>query len=388
MLLRGAEDIAMSQIRWGIIGCGDVVRKRVAQAIIDEPRSELIAACRRNEAALRDFCESFSVERAYASADDLIADPDIDAIYIATPVRDHMPQTVAAARAGKHVLVEKPMAMSVAECEMMIAACREAGVNLGVAYYRRFYPLVQRMRELIGDGSLGTPLAVSAITATQMDMRPGEDGYWRAIPEDGGGGALMDVGSHRINVFLHLFGEIAEVKAICKTVVADYRAEDTALLVMNFHSGATGTLQCHFGCADPDEFAITGTAGRLVARPLNGDELIVQIGDERRVERHPPADNLCGPLVADFASAIAEDRAPRVTGEEGRATNEVMQWAYADAQVNDDVPVTAIPVDEPVVAAEVVTDERGRELRAEPCPWCCEVVVAIDDRCPLCNRPV
>ena len=90
----------MSQVRWGIIGCGDVVRKRVARAIIDEPRSELVAACRRNQAELRDFCKSFSVDRAFAKADELITDPDIDAVYIATPVRDHMPQSVAAAAAG------------------------------------------------------------------------------------------------------------------------------------------------------------------------------------------------------------------------------------------------------------------------------------------------
>ena len=321
----------MNQVRWGIIGCGDVVRKRVARAIIDEPRSELVAACRRNQAELRDFCKSFSVDRAFANADELIADPDIDAVYIATPVRDHMPQSVAAAAAGKHVLVEKPMAISVAECELMIGACRDARVKLGVAYYRRFYPLVHRMRELLETGAIGTPLAVSAVTTTPMDMKPGEDGYWRAVPADGGGGALMDVGSHRINIFLHLFGKIAEIKAICKTIAADYQAEDTATLLFHFQSGAIGTLQCHFGCADPDEFAITGTRGRLAARPLNGDELIVEIGDGRRIEKHPPVENLCGPLVADFVSAIVEDLDPRVTGEEGRETNEAIQWAYADA---------------------------------------------------------
>jgi predicted dehydrogenase len=105
----------MSSIRWGLIGCGDVVRKRVARAIKDEPRSQLIAACRRDADELSRFCESFDVERAYASADDLLADRDVNAVYIATPVCFHLPQTLAAARAGKHVLVEKPMAMSVAE---------------------------------------------------------------------------------------------------------------------------------------------------------------------------------------------------------------------------------------------------------------------------------
>lgn len=321
----------MNRIRWGLIGCGDVARKRVAQAIKDEPSSELIAACRRDQDELKRFCDSFGVQRSYTSSDALLKDAEIDAVYIATPTCEHKPQTIAAARAGKHVLVEKPMAMTVAECDEMITACRAAEVKLGLAYYRRFYPMVHRMKELLQDGTIGTPLAVSAVTATPLAMQPGEEGYWRVIPEAGAGGALMDIGSHRINVFLHLFGEVAEVKAICETVAADYESEDTALLLLRFRSGVTGTLQCHFGCDDPDEFAVMGTRGRLLARPLNGDELIVETGGDRRIERHPPDGNLCGPLVADFVSAILDDGEPTVTGDEGRATNVVMERAYADA---------------------------------------------------------
>jgi len=114
----------MAKLRWGLIGCGDVARKRVAQAIINDSRSQLVAACRRVEAKLEDFCNSFAVERRYTNANDLFNDPDIDAVYIATPVKEHCPQTLAAARAGKHVLVEKPMAMTVNECDQMIAACQ------------------------------------------------------------------------------------------------------------------------------------------------------------------------------------------------------------------------------------------------------------------------
>ena len=322
----------MDRVRWGLIGCGDVVRKRVAQAILDEPRSELVAACRRDETELQRFCDTFGIDRGYNNADQLLADGEIDAVYIATPVQHHKPQTIAAARSGKHVLIEKPMAMTVAECDEMIAVCRAADVRLGVAYYRRFYPLVQRISELLQDGAIGTPLCVSAVTATPLAMQPGEEGYWRVIPADGGGGALMDIGSHRINVFLHLFGEVAEVKALCETVAAEYQAEDTALLLLKFHDGVTGTLQCHFGCHDPDEFAVMGTRGRLLARPLNSDKLIVETDGQQRIERHPPAENLCGPLVADFVAAIVDDHEPTVTGEEGRATNVVMERAYATAR--------------------------------------------------------
>lgn len=323
----------MSQIRWGLIGCGDVANKRVAQAIQSEPRSRLVAACRRDETKLRAFCDKFSVEQPFVDCEQLIAEANVDAVYIATPVREHLPQALAAAREGKHVLVEKPMAMSVAECDAMIAGCRESSVKLAVAYYRRFYPLVDRMQELVSSGEIGQPISVSAVTTTPLDMKPGEDGYWRVVDDLGGGGALMDVGSHRINVFLHLFGQIDEVKAICSTSLASYEPENNALLLMRFANGVVGALQCHFGTTvDPDEFAILGTQGRLVARPLNGAELIVKSNGQRRTEQHPPAENLSSPLVADFVSAILEDRPPRVTGEEGRATNRVMQQAYAAAE--------------------------------------------------------
>jgi len=322
----------VSQIGWGIIGCGDVARRRVAGAIISEENSRLVAVCRRNPQMLRAFCDKFEVDRGYEVAGDLIDDPEIDAVYIATPVNLHLPQTVAAAKASKHVLVEKPMAMSVAECDQMIDVCRENGVGLGVAYYRRFYPVVDRIKQLIETGEIGQPFAVSVTTANDFAMDKREDGYWRVVPEQGGGGALMDIGSHRINIMLDVFGEVESVKSICSTVAADYDAEDCASLVMKFRSGIHGSLQCFFGSAcDPDEFAVMGTKGRLVSAPLNEGELTIQTAEGVRVESHPPAKNFNAPLIADFVAAIQENRPPRVSGEEGCATNLVMELAYADS---------------------------------------------------------
>ena len=200
-------------LRWGILGCGDIVRKRVARAIQTHPACRLEAACRRDEARLQEFCKAFEVPRGYTDADELLRDAAIDAVYIATPVRLHLPQTLAAAAAGKHVLVEKPMARSVLECDAMIAACRQAGVKLGVAYYRRFYPIVARMRALVQDGAIGDVLSVSAVTSTPLALGAGEEGAWRVVLEESGGGALMDIGSHRIDLFLDLFGAIQDVHA-------------------------------------------------------------------------------------------------------------------------------------------------------------------------------
>jgi predicted dehydrogenase len=319
-------------IRWGIIGCGDVARKRVAGAIQEDSASELVAVCRRDEAKLAEFQAQFDVPQAFTSAEELMQSPDIDAVYIATPVSLHKPQTLFAAGQQKHVLVEKPMAMNTTECDEMIAACREHSVRLGVAYYRQFYPVVARMLELIEQGEIGTVLSVTAITATPFAIDSDEDGYWRVLPELGGGGALMDIGSHRLDLFLSMFGRVVEIKAVCGTVAANYNADDSALAVLKFESGIHGSLQCYFGSEfDPDEFSVIGTKGRLVSRPLNGGDLLIERASETVVEHHPPNANFNVPLISDFVQAIESGREPKVTGQQGRAVNRQMELAYASA---------------------------------------------------------
>ena len=167
-------------IRWGIIGCGDVARRRVAQAILDDPHSTLQAACRRDADQLSAFAAQFGIDKSFTNTDALLRSGEIDAVYIATPVYLHKPQAIAAAMAGIHVLVEKPMAMSAAECHDIIDACDENRVKLGVAYYRRFYPVIDHIRSLIRSGAIGSVLAVDAVTATtaRFDARKGDEA-WR-----------------------------------------------------------------------------------------------------------------------------------------------------------------------------------------------------------------
>ena len=319
-------------IRWGIIGCGDIARRRAAAAIQTAAHCELTAACRRNEVELRRFCDEFGVARAYSDHRALLADDEIDAVFLATPVNEHLPHAQAAAAAGKHVLCEKPMALNAAECDAMIAACERAGVQLGVAYYRRFYPSVLRIQQLLDADEIGEPLAVNVVCATPLAMAPGEDGYWRVLPDAGGGGSLMDIGSHRINLLLSLFGEAVEVKAMCGAVAVGYKAENVAAVLLRLRGGVQASLNCLFGTPhDPDEFSILGTQGRISITPLNGADLVVQTAQGRRVELLPPHHNLHAPLFADFAAAIQQNRQPVVNGAEGRAATAVMDAAYADA---------------------------------------------------------
>src|SRR5438552_12811514 len=142
-------------VRWGLIGAGDIVRKRVAGALKEARDSELVAVSRARADLVERFAREIGAPRWHASWRELVIDPDVDAVYVATPVRLHAEQTIAAAEAGKHVLCEEPMALDVAECERMIAAARASGVSLGVAYYRHLYPMVARLRVLIASGAIG-----------------------------------------------------------------------------------------------------------------------------------------------------------------------------------------------------------------------------------------
>lgn len=321
-------------IRWGILGCGDVARRRVATAIQQNPDSILQAVCRRNQQKLQQFCDDFEVPDSYTDSQQLLDATNIDAVYVATPVYLHQPQTLLAAQQGKHVLVEKPMAMSVNECESMIEVCQQNQVKLGVAYYRRFYPVITRIGEILASGEVGQPLSVTAVTATPFNFQPGDDGYWRVLKEEGGGGALMDIGSHRIDLFQHLFGPIGEIAGFTSTLAADYVADNCTTLTMRFTSGVHAVLQCYFGATiDPDEFTILGTNGRLTVAPLNEGKLIVELADGRREELLPPHDNFNDPLIDDFVAAIAEDREPLISGAAGCGTNQVIEAAYLQKTV-------------------------------------------------------
>ena len=299
---------------------------------LDE-HSELLAACRRDKQKLEQFCAEFSVARAYNSAAELLADDQIDAVYLATPVNEHLPHAIAAARAGKHVLCEKPMAINAAECDQMIQACRDHNVQLGVAYYRRYYPAVLRMQQLLAEGAIGQPLSVHIVCATPLDMSPGEDGYWRVLPGAGGGGALMDVGSHRVNLLLAMFGSVTSIQAFHSTLAADYESENVSSTLLQFASGMHASMTCLFNTpGDPDRFEIIGTRGRLHCAPLNGGDLLIETQGEQRTESLPPHANFHYPLIADFTAALSDNRRPLVTGEEGRATTEVIDRIYAAGQ--------------------------------------------------------
>jgi predicted dehydrogenase len=318
--------------RWGLLGAGDIVHKRVAAALRDAAGSELLAVARARADLLESFAASVGARRAYVRWQDLLADPDIDGVYIATPVHLHAEQTVAAAEAGKHVLCEKPMAMNVAECDRMLAACGERGLTLSVAYYRHFYPVITRIRHILASGEIGRPVLVQINAFERFNPAPDDARHWFVRAAESGGGPMFDFGCHRIEVLLHLFGAVRQVTGTIASIVFDREVEDTATACLQFEGGPCAMLAVSHAVSEPrDTLDIFGSAGSLHVSNLNAGALRVMSAEGERLEPHPPAANLHAPLVSDFVDAIATGREPAVTPLSGRTVAALEEAIYRNS---------------------------------------------------------
>ena len=299
-------------LNWLLIGVGDIAVRRVIPAIEAEPRSRLYGVVSRNPAKGL----LYGVQHSWATLDEALQDPAIDAVYVATPVFLHAPQSVAALRAGKHVLCEKPMALNYAEASAMVEAGRQSGRQFGIAYYRRGYPKLHRARQLIADGAIGRPVLAEI---NCHDWFTAEDGQraWLLDPAKAGGGPLYDTASHRIDVLNFLFGKPLAVAAQLSNAVHQTAVEDNATLLIEYGNGVRGIVDVRRHSRVPrDQFRIVGTDGEIELSPLNG-EAIVYPGGREELPCHA---NLHYPAIENFAGAVTE-------GEPLMATGESSLWA-------------------------------------------------------------
>jgi predicted dehydrogenase len=312
-------------VRWGLLGCGDIARKRVAPALRDAPGSELVVVGRAQAARAAAFAREFGAAEWHADWRDVVRSDRVDAIYVATPVDLYANQTVAAAEAGKHVLCEKPMALDLASCDRMIAACRAAGVLLGVAYYRHFYPVILRMREILASGEIGCPVLAEALAFEWFDPPADFQGRWRLDRARSGGGPMFDFGCHRLEVLLHLLGGAERASGLMANVLFAREVEDTCVTHLRFASGACAMLAVsHAARESRDTLDVYGSQGSLHVPVLNQGLLRVVTSAGVREEALPPHPNLHQPLVEDFVAAVRGDREPAVGGETGREVNRLL----------------------------------------------------------------
>src|ERR1041385_7543654 len=303
-------------IKFGLIGCGDIAQKRVAPALRDSSFCELVAVSRARSQLAEAFAREFGARPWYADWRELLNDDDIDAVYVATPVHLHGEQTIAAMEAGKHVLCEKPMALNVAECNQMIAARNRHNVKLGIAYYRHFYPVITRIKQIIDDDEIGTPVVVQMNAFEWFDPAANHPRSWLLNKQLSGGGPMFDFGCHRIEVLLDLFGTPGELKAISSNQFFHREVEDIATVIINFEQGTIATLTVAHSVHRPqDTLDIFGSKGSIYIPVLNEGNLRVITTAGEREEFHPAAANVHQPLIEDFARAVMENREPVVDGK-------------------------------------------------------------------------
>jgi predicted dehydrogenase len=307
-------------LRWLVIGIGDITTKRVLPAILSEPRSKLAGIITRDP----NNAERYGVP-GWTTLDTALAKADADAVYVATPVFLHAPQTIASLRAGKHVLCEKPMALHYAEACSMQRAAEESARTLGIAYYRRMYPKVNRAKELIASGVIGLPVFAEAAS---HDWFPPDDGFrsWLLDPKRAGGGPLYDIGSHRIDLMNYLFGKAHRATGQLSTLVHPAEVEDNATVLIEYENGVRSVVDVRWHSRVPrDEFRIRGTDGEMDLTPLNGPALVYPGATE-----HLPAHaNLHYPCVENFVSAVLENQPPRSTGATALVTDWVTEQVMA-----------------------------------------------------------
>jgi predicted dehydrogenase len=320
------------RVGWGLVGCGDIATKRVAAALGEAEGSNLVCVVRARAELAAEFAMRHGARRWHTNYGALLQDPEVDAVYLATPVRLHAEQAVAAAEAGKHVLCEKPMALDVASCERMLAAARAHGVRLGVAYYRHHYPLIARLRRLVASHELGDLVLARAEAFEPFDPGPDHPRAWLLRRSESGGGPMADFGCHRIEVLLDLLGPVGDVRGFPANVRFRQReVEDTCVAHLRFQSGALAVLAVSHAVHEPrDTLELFGTRGSAQVGVLNEGSLRVVTAAGTREERHPPHPNLHQPLVADFVAALREGREPTVTGQIGLEVARVVARIYGD----------------------------------------------------------
>ena len=350
----------MTQAKWGVIGAGGIATRRTLPGAVESSRSAtFVALMDVREEAAREAASRFGVPKVYATEEEMLADAEVQAVYIATPVNFHGRQIQAAARAGKHVLVEKPVTLTLAEGEKAVEACRKAGVLLGCGYMMRFHALHVAARDVIARGDLGRIVAGRAQLTCWYPPIPGA---WRQDPRTGGGGSLADMGSHCIDLLEFISGRrVASVFAMNQSLVQSYTCEDTSTVLLRMDNGAQMIVDSLFNVPDAASRGILelyGTRGALYGQGTIGQtptgRIEAVISDQgqydSRQERAPSATsfdleaepvNMYAAEIEQISRAILEGGRPAVDGEEALWNLEVVEACYRSGREGREVKLGA-----------------------------------------------
>ena len=328
----------MNKVNWLLVGTGDIAQKRVAPAIASTENSRLYAVCDLVVERARKFVSDYNVEKIYTDYNEAIKDENIDAVYIATPVNLHIQMALKSIKAGKHVLVEKPLGLSLEDTASAIEAERNTSLSTGCAYFRRFYPGFQIVKDMLENGEFGEIVLVRMAYFSNFDPSPDDPKYWRVIKSRSGGGPISDMGSHMFDVLIGLLGMPVAVQSMTSSVARNWDVEAGVAILMRLSNGAPVTASFNWNSKTwVHMFEIVGTEAKVLWQPYDSSTIIKTVGrDISNIELTIP-ENVHQPLIEDFVNSILEGRKPLVTFAEAAKTNKLMDTIYRAADEKREV---------------------------------------------------
>ncbi len=326
--------LALDDVCWGIVGCGAVTELKSGPALQRAAHSSLVAVMRRDANKARDYAQRHHVQHWYDDAAALVADPAVNAVYVATPPSTHKLYALMAIAAGKPVYVEKPMAMNAVECQAIIAAGNAAGVPVLVAYYRRALPRFAKVRELLDGGAIGSARAINVVLHQPLHPRYADPAitHWHVQPAISGGGLFMDLGCHTLDLLDWLFGPIVAASGHATNQLGAYAAEDSVTMSFAFGSGVVGTGLWQFGSFRyHDSVEIVGDRGRLMFATFGDGPLTLENASGIQTFRLDNPPYIQQPLIESVVAELRGDKGacPSI-GESAARTAWVMDQVLQD----------------------------------------------------------
>ncbi|MCK5805026.1 MAG: Gfo/Idh/MocA family oxidoreductase [Lentisphaeria bacterium] len=339
----------MSKVKFGVLGAGGIARRKTIPGMLEAENIELAAVM--DVVGIDEIAAEFGVAKAYTTVEEMVGDPEIQAVYIASPVFLHLPQIEACAKAGKHVFCEKPLTMTSGETERAIAVCAENNVFLQEGYMMKFHGAHQTIKQILEEGRIGRIVYMRAQLSCWYPPIPGA---WRQDPDQGGGGALIDMATHLYDLLEYFAGDIKKVVSLTGNLVQDYKSEDSSTTLLEFADGAHGTVDSFF-CV-PDESSRTrleiygskgsifteGTIGQSTEGTAEGIFGLGEGGYDATQNKDVantfqpiefPAVNPYTAECAYFADCILKGEAPELnSGANALHIMQVTEQAYASAR--------------------------------------------------------
>lgn len=318
----------MDKIRWGIIGCGDVTEVKSGPAFNKIPNSSLVAVIRRDAAKAEDYAKRHQVPKWYSNANDLINDPEVDAIYIATPPLQHEAYTIAALTAGKPVYVEKPMALNSIASRNMVDAARQLGVKLTVAHYRRAQPMFLKIKALLAEGIIGetrfVDLKMLQPLKSKLIAKPDYD--WRMDPVIAGGGLFHDLAPHQLDLMLYYFGAVKKYDGIAVNQSKLEEVDDLVIGQILFESGVVFNGTWCFTIAEDQQLDICeiyGSRGKI-SFPMFGHQIKVTVDGVTEQLDFFPLPHVEQPMIEQTVAYFLNQGENPCSGEEALKTMELL----------------------------------------------------------------